>query len=487
MTLLAVRGYEAGHVDLADLNGAADSPLRDSTFEKQLLELLRLAGADGNGLNHGRPVDRRRAPSRQDVLAIAGGGRSVSGLRSTSGVIRTLEGITVYTPIRPGAPWRAVWYESDGSRRACRAVDEDAMEGKLEPVRRRLAGLPPISRASNAAGAELVAHYLSADRLPPDRQWSSSYRAAQERRCKKVLEVIGDLPCQRIEVWHMQQIVNSASTANVGRHMQDLISGLVKAGIAAGYVDDPRLAMVHWQAGGRPRPEPQARQAGQSLNFVDPVGLPSHRDVAALASATQRKRLAAWWRELMPYLAAYSGVRLGELLALTADDVALQARTLRVVRKVVEVEGVQLIELPKGGIVRTTIYPAISPTGFQLAEALQRRVTEALRERKAGSNPQALLFPARNGLYLRQSSFWVSVVDPAMREAAWRDEDGNGEWTWHTLRHVFCTTAINEWKMDLTDVTRLAGHANSHITTERYLGTVTGVLERAFERTQRNH
>jgi hypothetical protein len=26
--------------------------------------------------------------------------------------------------------------------------------------------------------------------------------------------------------------------------------------------------------------------------------------------------------------------------------------------------------------------------------------------------------------------------------AAWQDADGNGPWTWHSLRHVFCTTAL---------------------------------------------
>ena len=41
----------------------------------------------------------------------------------------------------------------------------------------------------------------------------------------------------------------------------------------------------------------------------------------------------------------------------------------------------------------------------------------------------------------RSSSFSRNVLKPAYLAAGWRDSGGNGEWTWHSLRHVFCTTA----------------------------------------------
>ena len=52
-------------------------------------------------------------------------------------------------------------------------------------------------------------------------------------------------------------------------------------------------------------------------------------------------------------------------------------------------------------------------------------------------------------------------------------------WTWHSLRHVFCTTALNIWRMDVSDVSRLAGHANIRITLEMYVGSTAGTLDRA--------
>ena len=63
--------------------------------------------------------------------------------------------------------------------------------------------------------------------------------------------------------------------------------------------------------------------------------------------------------------------------------------------------------------------------------------------------------------------------------AGWRDADGNGAWTWHSLRHVFCTTALFSWHLDATDVSGMAGHANVRVTLDMYVGTTAGVLDRA--------
>ena len=39
--------------------------------------------------------------------------------------------------------------------------------------------------------------------------------------------------------------------------------------------------------------------------------------------------------------------------------------------------------------------------------------------------------------------------------------------------------ALNTWGMDVSDVSRLAGHANVRVTLEMYVGSVVGALERA--------
>jgi len=52
--------------------------------------------------------------------------------------------------------------------------------------------------------------------------------------------------------------------------------------------------------------------------------------------------------------------------------------------------------------------------------------------------------------------------------------DPEGRRTWHSLRHVSCTAALNTWKLDVSEVSWLAGHSNTRVTFEMYVGSVAG-------------
>ena len=145
--------------------------------------------------------------------------------------------------------------------------------------------------------------------------------------------------------------------------------------------------------------------------------------------------------------------------------------------------GGEVIELEHG----ITVYPARderTPAGYPLADKLAARVEAARAEQEAGTNPLGLVFPSPRGGHWRSSNFSRRVLGPAYRAAGWRGVGGNGRWTWHSLRHVFCTTALFTWKLDATDVSRMAGHANYRITLDMYVGTTAGVLDRARTATQ---
>jgi hypothetical protein len=162
-------------------------------------------------------------------------------------------GVTVYPARFPGGRWRAVWYEG-GRRRQCQAASEDRLAVMLEKITGRLAvGAANTERP----GADLIAFYLSADRLPVARRWSRKHAHTQGRLCERfAAPVIGAVACQDITTAHMQQIVNAAPTAGEGERVRGMLSALVSAGIAGGYLASPRLAQVHWQPAGRPLPPP---------------------------------------------------------------------------------------------------------------------------------------------------------------------------------------------------------------------------------------
>jgi len=142
------------------------------------------------------------------------------------------------------------------------------------------------------------------------------------------------------------------------------------------------------------------------------------------------------------------------------------------------------IEAPKNRKYRRTIYPQRTPGGYPLADNLAARIEAARAEQAAGVNPLGLVFPSPTGKHWRSSNFNRKVLKRAYLAAGWRDADGTGMWTWHSLRHVFCTTALFTWKLDATDVSRLAGHASYRITLDMYVGTTAGVLERARKATE---
>jgi integrase len=211
--------------------------------------------------------------------------------------------------------------------------------------------------------------------------------------------------------------------------------------------------------------------AGESVLWVDPAEIPADDDIGKLGGA-----LAAGLHgerdELMAYTAAYSGMRWGELTALTIPQIDQAARVITVDRKVVEIAGHLYMEAPKNRKSRRTIYPRRTPDGYPLAGRLAARIEAARVEQEAGTNPLGLIFPSPTGKHWRSSNFNRNVLQRAYLAAGWRDSGGSGRWTWHSLRHVFCTTALFVWKFDATDVSRMAGHANVRITLDIDFDTI---------------
>jgi integrase len=430
----------------------------------------------------GRPARRpagRPASGRPPKGSRVSGDARESVRDSDRPVIELDFGILVYPPETGGEPWRAVFTEN-GQRKYRQGATEAKLAEKLEKVRERL---QVDARNMERPGADLIVLYLNPDRLPAEQRWSRKHAHTQRRLCERfAAPVIGTVTCLDITTVHMQQIVNAGPTAGEGDRVHGMLSALVAAGIEAGYLVNPRLAMVHWQARDRPLPAPRVTVSGESALWVDPDEIPSDSDIGKLGRA-----LAAglhWQRdELMASTAASSGLRWGELTALTIPQVDQAARVITVDRQVVEVAGHLYVDAPKCRKYRKTIYPRCTPDGYPLAQKLAARIEAARAEQETGTNPLGLIFPSPTGRHWRSSNFNRNVLKRAYLAIGWRNGDGNGRWTWHSLRHVFCTTALFTWKLDPTDVSCMAGHANVRTTLLMYIGSTAGVLDRARQAT----
>ena len=219
---------------------------------------------------------RKRAAQRA-----AGGGKKSRGgrgparvtgdtresVRDSARVVVEAEcGILVYPPEEAGEPWRAVFTEN-GRRRFRQAMTEAELAAKLAKVTERLRACAPDMERP---GADLIAHYLDPDRLPVAKRWSRRHADTQRRLCQRfAAPVIAGVTCQDITAGHMQQIVSAAPTASEGERLHRCLSAMVTAGIKGGYLTNPRLREVHWQAAAA-----RARAGAQHVRGIGAVGRP---------------------------------------------------------------------------------------------------------------------------------------------------------------------------------------------------------------------
>jgi integrase len=141
--------------------------------------------------------------------------------------------------------------------------------------------------------------------------------------------------------------------------------------------------------------------------------------VAKLAAAVPTRYQA------LVLVAAYGGLRWGELTGLRVHRVDLLHGSIRIVEQAAEVDGTFIPGPPKSQAgIRTITLPAVAVTAL----------TEHLGT-WAGPGPDGLVFPAPEGGYLRRSNFRRRVWVPATIKA------GVEGLRFHDLRHTAATLA----------------------------------------------
>ena len=145
----------------------------------------------------------------------------------------------------------------------------------------------------------------------------------------------------------------------------------------------------------------------------------------------------------MALLAAWCGLRFGELAELRRGDLDLEHARLRVDRGVVRVGGEQIVGTPKSdaGKRTVTIPPHLLP------------VLEAHLRRHVPVGTDALLFPARQGGHMSPSTLYT-VWYPA------REKAGRPDLRFHDLRHTGATLAAATGAT-LADLMARMGHSTS--------------------------
>ena len=379
-------------------------------------------------------------------------------------------GVRAYPPARPDGYWRIRWEEAGRRRDTSARSRTDAIAKATELVERLSRGT--TTDLARATGADLVAHYLDPARRPPRGQpWSERHRDEQVRYANlHVLPEIALIACQRLTRVDFQRIIDRAPTPSVAQHLRRCLTGIVNAGLEEGHLL-PRqdlLRGVRWQPGAD-------NGTDAIVRAITEDEIPTTVAVQALAAATAQRRRPVWWRELEVLLVAYSGLRWGEHAALTADRIDAGRRRITVDRQVVETRNTLKLGPPKGRRRRVTMYPAITPGGVDLAALVDTRLAEI--------NPDDPLFPAPQGGWARRSNYGRNLWDPAATAIGWPRHNDRWRWTFHSLRHVFATWALNQPGLRLEDVSRLLGHSSTRVTQDIYIHVHGDLYQRFYDAT----
>jgi integrase len=149
------------------------------------------------------------------------------------------------------------------------------------------------------------------------------------------------------------------------------------------------------------------------------------------------------------YLAAYGGLRAGELVALKVNRVNLLARTVDVVESASEVRGRLSFGPTKTGRVRTIALPRF------LADMLGEHI---------GRYPSVdgYVFTAAKGGPIRHRNFYARHFRPAVARAGLPDG-----FRFHDLRHT-CAALLIANGRHMEEVKDHLGHSSIRVTSDRY-------------------
>jgi len=282
-----------------------------------------------------------------------------------------------------------------------------------------------------------------------------------------------DRQCRSLRPGDFEKVLNTMRKSSYAPRTVERVGATLRAAVTYGrkhgYFDqgfDPMFG-VSYGAGGRSRRR-EARTAANEL-WVPEAARPGMDDKDRLADAMREVTGLDWWW-LATHVAGEMGLRWGELIRVDPDHVDLDAGVIHVPRQWSETDtGTFEDKLPKMERERTVPFPEwMTDDLAQRCEQVEQAHTHTFRSGRS-RNEHRLLFCTREGRIPRRSNWNRRAITPARLLAQWphrtsKDEDGrivyDWVWTWHSLRHLFCSHAVSKDGLDLDPevAARLAGH-----------------------------
>ena len=326
-----------------------------------------------------------------------------------------------------GKTWHASWTDGQGRRRSkavsTRKADAQAFLAAVEAaeVRARLGGY------RMAMFADVADEYMNGvARLVYKPATLENYRSVLARHLLPAFgdRVVGEIATRDVEEYAVGRMDAGASAGTVTNEMM-VLGVILRQSVKWGYATTVAT---------RGALRPKAKQ----------------REITALSPGEVARLLGALddrWRPLFA-TAALTGLRAGELAALTDVDVDFELHQLHVRRS-----------LWKGRLQSPKTEKSIRDV--DLAPTLERMLAEWLASPLRPRTREHFVFPSAKGRPLNMNTLKESVLYPALEEA------GLPHMRMHDLRHTYASLLIAQGE-SLKYVQEMLGHTSIKVTADTY-------------------
>jgi integrase len=326
---------------------------------------------------------------------------------------------------RPNGSWRARWREYPGgpqkARHFSRRVDAerflDAIRGDL------VRGAYVDPEAGRQTFADFAGEWAAAQ------DWKGTSRESWPYVRARLMPSLGDLPLSSIDRLTLQNMQRELA----GRYARSTVvltmsyaKSILRAAHANGRIGrDPTLGLRSLRV-----------RAGERDGRVGPDQVPTRSEAGAILAATPERYRAATALGL-------AGLRIGEVLGLTADRLDLTQRQVTIDQQLQVLDGVPVLTTPKAEKARTIVVPGV--------------VSLEIRRHLRDHQGNGLLFRDRQGRPMRRQEFYSQVWRRSLRDAGLAPD----RFVFHSLRHFCASTLLAEG----APLTAVAGHLGDTVET----------------------
>ena len=269
------------------------------------------------------------------------------------------------------------------------------------------------------------------------------------------LPVIGDMRMKAVKPSHLRELLaNVDRAASTKRSLYAALSDVFDCAVTDGLLASNPMQQVK-------RP---------SSAYREPRGAASEQ-VLALLNETEGH---PWWPSLM--VMATTGLRRGEALGITWDDVDLEAGLLHVRQQVTRTsKGLNLTQLKTRNSMRTV--PLSAPVIQELRAHRKRQAEARLRVGEMWKDLDLVATTDLGGMVEpRNFSRWYAKC----AKRAGLQDTGT-----HVLRHHFVTRGVHEGS-SAVDVSKVVGHSSPAFTLNQYANAIEEGQRRAVESVARS-